>query len=49
MNTYTRKNERHGMDKTPVYRSWQDMKMRCSNKSLKNYKDYGGRGIKDVM
>jgi len=28
------------------YRSWAAMKQRCYNSKLKNYKDYGGRGIR---
>lgn len=28
-----------------TYRSWRSMKARCSNRKLKSFKDYGGRGI----
>lgn len=28
------------------YHSWNSMKNRCNNKNLKEYKNYGGRGIK---
>lgn len=35
----------HGMKHTPEYRCWSQMKNRCQNPKLKNYKDYGGRGI----
>lgn len=37
---------KHGMAKTPEYKSWAGMKERCSNASLKGYRNYGGRGIK---
>lgn len=30
---------------TREYVAWQEMKKRCTNKELKAYKDYGGRGI----
>lgn len=36
----------HNMTKTVEYRTWQSMKTRCYNKSYKQYKDYGGRGIR---
>jgi len=36
----------HGMTNTRVYRSWDDMKKRCSNPKATGYKYYGGRGIK---
>ena len=29
-----------------LYGTWHDMKLRCTNKNLKNYKHYGERGIK---
>ena len=35
----------HGMSKTSTYKSWEAMIQRCSNASLKSYKNYGGRGI----
>ena len=35
----------HGMSKTSTYKSWENMIQRCSNASLKSYKNYGGRGI----
>jgi len=37
---------RHGMNKTPLYKKWSQMKTRCLNKKERSYKDYGGRGIK---
>lgn len=37
---------RHGLSRHPLYSVWNDMKQRCLNKRYKNYKGYGGRGIK---
>src|ERR1700757_1528866 len=31
---------------TPIYRSWSDMKTRCTNKNYKDWHNYGGRGIR---
>lgn len=39
-------NKTHGMDGTPVYKSWISAKSRCKNENDKDYKNYGGRGIK---
>lgn len=36
---------RHGMAKTKVYGVWSSMKARCSNPNVKQYEDYGARGI----
>lgn len=36
---------KHGMAKTRLYQIWSDMKQRCDNPQLCNYKHYGGRGI----
>jgi hypothetical protein len=36
---------KHGLSRTPIYTAWRSMKDRCYNKNLKQYKDYGGRGI----
>jgi hypothetical protein len=36
----------HGMTKKRPYRIWQGMKSRCENPKVKDYKHYGGRGIK---
>ncbi len=42
-------NQKHGHAKTgkesSEYRSWVDMRNRCSNQKHHAYKDYGGRGI----
>ena len=35
----------HGKARSPTYRSWSNMWARCTNKKLKEYKHYGGRGI----
>ena len=51
MNTLTsrgtiRKNELHGMTKTPEHQAWSNMIHRCSNPNVPNYHVYGGRGIR---
>lgn len=38
--------ETHGMSKVWPYTAWLGMHNRCRNKSQKQFKDYGGRGIK---
>lgn len=35
----------HNMSGTRLYRIWNDMRVRCKNKSNCNYPYYGGRGI----
>jgi hypothetical protein len=37
--------EKHGMERTPEYKSWQHMLDRCHNSANKRFADYGGRGI----
>lgn len=37
---------KHGKYYTRIYRIYNDMKKRCYNHSMINYKNYGGRGIK---
>lgn len=37
---------KHNMSRSFEYRAWAHMKHRCSNVRDKNYKHYGGRGIK---
>jgi hypothetical protein len=39
-------NYKHKMSKTKINYKWQSMKRRCYNKNCKDYKNYGGRGIK---
>ena len=36
----------HGMSETALYQVWRTMKQRCDKPNFKQYKDYGGRGIK---
>ena len=38
-------NATHRMTKTPTYRSWQEMKVRCTDPSSISYANYGSRGI----
>jgi hypothetical protein len=37
---------KHGISKTKFYRIWVRIKDRCLGKKCKNFKHYGGRGIK---
>lgn len=39
-------NFKHGLSKTPEYKTWGNMILRCTNPANKSYKYYGGRGIK---
>ena len=39
-------NHIHGMRHTPEYNVWSKIKNRCNNPKSKDYKYYGGRGIK---
>jgi hypothetical protein len=38
-------NRKHGMEKSPEYRIWVDMKRRCHQPQRSDYHRYGGRGI----
>lgn len=40
------RNTTHGKGRTRLYRIWYGMNRRCSNPKFKQFKDYGGRGIK---
>lgn len=35
----------HQKSNLRIYRIWKGMRARCNNKNVKQYKDYGGRGI----
>lgn len=37
---------KHGCAGDRLYKVWQDIKKRCYNPNYKQFKDYGGRGIK---
>lgn len=37
---------KHGLSNHPLHQIWRDIKMRCDNPNMENYKHYGGRGIK---
>ena len=37
---------KHGMCGTRLYYIWRDMRRRCTCKGMKNYMNYGGRGIR---
>ena len=38
-------NSTHQLSKHPLYAIWKSMKARCYNKTVKQYKDYGGKGV----
>lgn len=39
------KNKTHGETQKRLFRTWQNMKTRCSNPNASGYKYYGGKGI----
>ena len=39
-------NNPHGLRSHRLYTTWRDMKNRCYNEKNKDYRNYGGRGIK---
>jgi hypothetical protein len=39
-------NTKHGRARTVEYQTWSDLKQRCLNERHREFKDYGGRGIK---
>ena len=43
--TIAKKTELGNLYQGKEYRSWNNMKNRCNNPKLKEYKNYGGRGI----
>lgn len=40
------KRTKHGLSKTKIYKTWQNMKSRCNNPKASKYYLYGGKGIK---
>lgn len=44
--TTKERNTTHGMSGTPEYEAWKHIKSRCYNKRNKDYRLYGGRGIR---
>ena len=40
------KNTTHNLSKSPIYKIWASMMQRCNNPKNKDFKHYGGRGIK---
>lgn len=45
-NKELKRNYKHGMYKTNIYKVWCGMKQRCNNPNNHEYNRYGGRGIK---
>lgn len=41
-----KRNTIHGQNKTPIHYLWLDINKRCNNTNYKQFKDYGGRGIR---
>ena len=39
-------NTKHGLSTHPLYGQWQNIKNRCYNKNILEYKSYGAKGIK---
>ena len=37
---------RHGQTGTRLYMVWHDMKMRCYNRNVRSFKDYGAKGVR---
>lgn len=46
LNDYTVKNVKHGFSRHPLYISRRNMISRCYNPKDKNYKSYGGAGVR---
>lgn len=42
----TARNLSHGLTKHPLYGTWNQMLRRCENPGHRQFKDYGGRGIR---
>ncbi len=47
-NVTTRFKSTHGMTGTRFHNIWRGLKIRCNNKNTPYYKNYGGRGIKNL-
>lgn len=45
IHTISNSRKTHGESNTRLYKIWNSMKQRCSNKNHPSYKDYGARGI----
>lgn len=43
---YFKNYKRKGIRTHPLYSTWKNIRNRCSNKNLREYPRYGGRGIK---
>jgi hypothetical protein len=43
---FVRANHIHGKSRTRIYWVWNAMVNRCNNRKVKQYSDYGGRGIR---
>ena len=43
---YGKNSTTHGMARTPTYRSWQEMRVRCNDPTAISFPNYGARGIK---
>jgi hypothetical protein len=41
----TKRMTKHGLNKHPIYRTWDHMVQRCNNPNNNRFHDYGGRGI----
>jgi len=41
-----KRSKTHGLTNSPEYKNWREMKRRCRVVKRKEYKNYGGRGIK---
>jgi len=41
-------NKKHGLYNTPIYNAYNSLRQRCNNKNNLSYKNYGGRGIKNM-
>ena len=39
-------NFKHGMKDTRIYQTWRNMKRRCYDEKVVNFRNYGGKGIK---